>query len=73
MSEATRSLLARAGVDFAKSVIQVHTVDGTGRRLVAGALKWVGPHSCQTYPFTAASSTFLLPPAKWVLRRSLRQ
>ena len=69
MSEATRSLLARAVVDIAKSVIQVHAVDATARRLVADALKWVGPHSCQTYPCTADNSTFLLPPATRKLRR----
>jgi len=39
MSEITRGLIARVGVDLAKVVIQVHAVDGTGRRVVARAFK----------------------------------
>ena len=39
MSEATRRLIARVGVDIAKQVIHVHAVDGAGRRVVARALK----------------------------------
>ena len=39
MSEITRVLMARVGVDLAKSVIQVHGVDASGRRVVARTLK----------------------------------
>ena len=39
MSEVTRRLIARVGVDIAKQVIHVHAVDGAGRRVVARALK----------------------------------
>ena len=39
MSEATRRLIGRVGVDIAKQVIHVHAVDGAGRRVVARALK----------------------------------
>jgi len=39
MSEITRASIARVGVDLAKQVIQVHAVDGGGRRVVARALK----------------------------------
>jgi len=39
MGEITRALIARVGVDLAKRVIQVHAVDGTGRRVVSRALK----------------------------------
>src|SRR5215470_17726945 len=39
MSEITRVLIARVGVDLAKRVIQVHAVDTTGRRVVARSLK----------------------------------
>ena len=39
MAEITRALIARVGVDLAKSVIQVHAVDAAGRRVVARALK----------------------------------
>jgi transposase len=39
MSEITRALIARVGVDLAKRVIQVHAVDSTGRRVVSRALK----------------------------------
>jgi transposase len=39
MSEITRAVIARVGVDLAKQVIQVHAVDTTGRRVVARALK----------------------------------
>ena len=39
MSEITRALIARVGVDLAKLVIQVHAVDAAGRRVVARALK----------------------------------
>jgi transposase len=38
MSEITRALVARVGVDLAKRVIQVHAVDAAGRRVVARAL-----------------------------------
>ena len=39
MSEITRTLLVRVGVDLAKRVIQVHGVDAGGRCVVARALK----------------------------------
>ena len=39
MSEITRALIARVGVDLAKQVIQVHAVDAAGRRVVARAFK----------------------------------
>jgi transposase len=39
MSEFTRVQIARVGVDLAKRIIQVHGVDGAGRRLVTRALK----------------------------------
>ena len=39
MSEITRALIARVGVDLAKRVIQVHAVDAAGRRVVSRALK----------------------------------
>lgn len=39
MAEITRALIARVGVDLAKNVIQVHAVDGSGRRVVARAFK----------------------------------
>ena len=39
MAEITRALMARVGVDLAKTVIQVHAVDAAGRRVVARALK----------------------------------
>ena len=39
MSEITRALIARVGVDLAKNVIQVHAVDAAGRRVVARAFK----------------------------------
>jgi len=39
MSEITRGLIARVGVDLAKLVIQVHAVDASGARVVARALK----------------------------------
>jgi len=39
MSEITRGLIARVGVDLAKQVIQVHAVDVAGRRVVARAIK----------------------------------
>lgn len=39
MTEITRALIARVGVDLAKNVIQVHAVDGAGRRVVARAFK----------------------------------
>ena len=39
MSEITRELIARVGVDLAKNVIQVHAVDAAGRRVVARAIK----------------------------------
>ena len=39
MAEITRALIARVGVDLAKNVIQVHAVDGAGRRVVSRALK----------------------------------
>jgi len=39
MSEITRALIARVGVDLAKLLIQVHAVDAAGRRVVARALK----------------------------------
>jgi transposase len=39
MSEITRALVVRVGVDLAKRVIQVHAVDACGRRVVSRALK----------------------------------
>jgi len=39
MAEITRALIARVGVDLAKNVIQVHAVDGAGRRVMARAFK----------------------------------
>lgn len=39
MSEITRALISRVGVDLAKRVIQVHAVDAMGRRVVSRALK----------------------------------
>ena len=39
MAEITRALIARVGVDLAKNVIQVHAVDGAGKRVVARAFK----------------------------------
>jgi transposase len=39
MAEITRALITRVGVDLAKNVIQVHAVDGAGRRVVARAFK----------------------------------
>jgi len=39
MSEITRCLIARVGVDLAKQVIQVHAVDASGRRVLSRALK----------------------------------
>jgi transposase len=39
MSEITRGLIVRVGVDLAKNVIQVHAVDAAGRRVAAKALK----------------------------------
>jgi transposase len=39
MSEVTRRLMSRVGVDIAKQVIHVHAVDAAGRRVVARALK----------------------------------
>ena len=39
MSEITRALIVRVGVDLAKNVIQVHAVDAAGRRVVARAIK----------------------------------
>ena len=39
MAEIARVLIARVGADLAKQVIQVHAVDGAGRRVVARAIK----------------------------------
>ena len=41
MSEITRLMLVivRVGVDLAKNDIQVHAVDGAGRRVVSRAIK----------------------------------
>ena len=39
MSEITRGLIARVGVDLAKQVIQVHAVDAAGRKVLGKALK----------------------------------
>ena len=39
MSEITRAAIVRVGVDLAKTVIQVHAVDGCGRRVVWRSLK----------------------------------
>lgn len=39
MTEITRAPIARVGVDLAKSVIQVHAVDGAGRRCAARSFK----------------------------------
>jgi transposase len=54
MSEMTRGVVARVGVDLAKRVIQVHAVDAGGRVVAAKALQrsafmvWCGqlPHGC---------------------------
>jgi transposase len=54
MAEITRALIARVGVDLAKHVIQVHAVDGAGRRVLSRALRremflaWCGelPKGC---------------------------
>jgi transposase len=39
MGEGTRALMARVGVDIAKTVVHVHAVDGAGRRVLTRALK----------------------------------
>ena len=39
MSEITRASIARVGVDLAKNVMQVHAVDGAGRRVAVRAIK----------------------------------
>ena len=39
MSEVTRGLMVRVGVDIAKQVIHVHAVDAAGRRVVVRALR----------------------------------
>ena len=39
MGEVTRALMARVGVDIAKTVVHVHAVDGAGRRVLTRALK----------------------------------
>ena len=39
MGEITRERIVRVGVDLAKQVIQVHAVDGAGRRVQARAIK----------------------------------
>lgn len=39
MSEVTRSSIARVGVDLAKNVIQVHAVDGNGRRVTVRSIR----------------------------------
>jgi transposase len=39
MAEITRALIARVGIDLAKTVIQVHAVDHAGQRVVARAMK----------------------------------
>ena len=39
MTEITRAQIVRVGVDIAKLVIQVHAVDGAGRRVAARAIK----------------------------------
>jgi len=39
MTEITRALIARVGVDLAKNVIQVHAVDAAGRRVLTRAFK----------------------------------
>ena len=39
MSEITRALIVRVGVDLAKNVIQVHAVDRAGLRVTARAIK----------------------------------
>jgi transposase len=39
MAEITRALIARVGVDLAKTVIQVHAVDRCGQRVLARAMK----------------------------------
>ena len=39
MGESTRAMPVRVGADLAKSVIQVHGVDGAGRRVAAKALR----------------------------------
>ena len=39
MTEVTRRLMARVGVDITKQVIHLHAVDGAGRRVLARAPK----------------------------------
>ena len=39
MSEITRGAIARVGADLAKNVIQVHAVDGSGRRVLTRPVK----------------------------------
>jgi transposase len=39
MAEITRALIARVGVDLAKTVIQVHAVDRAGQRVLARAMR----------------------------------
>jgi transposase len=39
MSEITRALMARVGVDLAKQVIQVHAVDACGRRVMSRSFR----------------------------------
>src|ERR1019366_4029000 len=39
MGEITRGAIVRVGADLARRVIQVHAVDGAGRRVVGRALK----------------------------------
>ena len=39
MTEITRAVIARVGVDLAKNVIQVHGVDAAGKRVVSRAIK----------------------------------
>ena len=39
MAGITRALIVRVGVDLAKNMIQLHAVDGAGRRVVARAIR----------------------------------
>jgi len=39
MTESTRALIVRVGVDIAKMVIQIHAINAAGRTVVARSLK----------------------------------
>lgn len=62
MSEVTRRLMVRVGVDIAKQVVHVHAVDGAGRRVVARALK-----RDQFLPWCVSPTAVMEPPMFGVL------